>query len=237
MSALRNVYVGQTQPDPVDNKQTFFASDLGPVYSQMEFRNVTTVRYRAAIACRRITASAFPSPISMPVSACSIFMMGRPSRTPAPTSTSRRELIPDCNSDNRDGSSGGTGVCNSSQYMYGHAQGLLQGPIINPKDPNKVRSCYIPNAAIAWKQENGFYYPPAFHSRNLVFNNVDIRHFVIEPLFNLNTFQPNLTEIAARYCTWKDTIFEPFNDIDRQTVLNDDDGSLTGLLAEYHSAS
>ncbi len=55
---------------------------------------------------------------------------------------------------------------------------------------------------------------------------------MIEPLFNLNTFQPNLTEIAARYCTWKDTIFLPFNDIDRQTVLNDDDGSLTGLLAE-----
>ena len=51
-----------------------------------------------------------------------------------------------------------------------------------PYDPiNKV--CYLPNAAIAWKQPNGFYYPPAFHSRNLFFNNVDIRHFVIEPLF------------------------------------------------------
>jgi cell migration-inducing and hyaluronan-binding protein len=30
-----------------------------------------------------------------------------------------------------------------------------------PYDPiNKVG--YLPNAAIAWKQPNGFYYPPAF---------------------------------------------------------------------------
>ena len=43
--------------------------------------------------------------------------------------------------------------------------------------------CYLPNAAIAWKQSNGFYYPPAFHSTNLFFNNVAIRHYVIEPLF------------------------------------------------------
>src|SRR4029450_5465893 len=43
--------------------------------------------------------------------------------------------------------------------------------------------CYMPNAAIAWKQPNGFYYPPAFHSTNLFFKNVEFRHFVIEPLF------------------------------------------------------
>src|SRR6202011_894226 len=37
---------------------------------------------------------------------------------------------------------------------------------------------------------------------------------------------------SDRYCTWTDSLFRPFNDIDRQTVLNDDDGSLTGLLAD-----
>ena len=31
--------------------------------------------------------------------------------------------------------------------------------------------------------------------------------------------------------TWTADLFKPFNDIDRQTVLNDNDGSLTGLLA------
>ena len=35
-----------------------------------------------------------------------------------------------------------------------------------PQDDNGV--CYMPNAAIAWKQPNGFYYPPAFHSTNLL---------------------------------------------------------------------
>ncbi len=45
-----------------------------------------------------------------------------------------------------------------------------------PKDDVKLDDeCFIPNSAIAWKQPNGFYYPPAFHSDNLVFRNVDIR--------------------------------------------------------------
>ena len=49
-------------------------------------------------------------------------------------------------------------------------------------------TCYLPNAAIAWKQPNGFYYPPAFHSQNLMFQQQPtglIRHFLIEPLFRL----------------------------------------------------
>ena len=70
------------------------------------------------------------------------------------------------------------------------------------------QSCYIPNAAIAWKQPNGFYYPPAFHSKNLFFNNVDIRHFVVEPLFKEITpeeydpFQQNQQAVTGRYCTY-----------------------------------
>ncbi len=42
----------------------------------------------------------------------------------------------------------------------------------------------VENAAIAWKQPNGFYYPPNFRSQNLFFQNVDIRHYVIVPQFN-----------------------------------------------------
>jgi hypothetical protein len=74
--------------------------------------------------------------------------------------------IPDCTPNPN-------GNCFNSQSMYGRVLGM-------PRDGNR---CYLPNAAIAWKQPNGFYYPPAFHSRNLFFQNVDIRHFVIEPLF------------------------------------------------------
>jgi hypothetical protein len=109
--------------------------------------------------------------------------------------------------------------------------------------------CYLPNAAIAWKQPNGFYYPPAFHSNNLWFSNVDIRHFVVEPLFlpikplDADPFQQDQTRVDNRYCTHSIDMFSAsFNNIDRQTVLNDDDGTLTGLLgsqggAKYESIS
>jgi len=96
--------------------------------------------------------------------------------------------------------------------------------------PRDGSTCYLPNAAIAWKQPNGFYYPPAFHSRNLFFQNVDIRHFVIEPSFLPDTFKTDPTNLADDYCTWNTTMFDNFTAIDRQTVLNDDDGSLTGLV-------
>ena len=66
--------------------------------------------------------------------------------------------------------------------------GSYTGPATGvPKIPGTDK-CYLPNAAIAWKQPNGFFYPPAFHSKNLFFNNVDIRHYVIDPFFKPNTY-------------------------------------------------
>ncbi len=119
--------------------------------------------------------------------------------------------------------------CSKDPIPYGRNNGVLN---------DKPRSyCYLPNAAIGWKQPNGFYYPPAFHSNNLWFKDVDIRHFVVEPLFlpikplETNPFQQNPKEVAERYCTSSSDMFSAsFNNIDRQTVLNDDDGTLTGLL-------
>ena len=121
--------------------------------------------------------------------------------------------------------------CNNSGWMYGRVLGL-------PGDEEKKMG-YLPNAAIAWKQSNGFYYPPAFHSKNLFFDNrpsphgVDIRHFVIEPLFapeTANTWFKTSTDVNQHYATWNPTMFNNFTAIDRQTILNDDDGSLTGLI-------
>ncbi len=117
-------------------------------------------------------------------------------------------------------------------WMYGFSQGLPLDPV--------TQSCYMPNAAIAWKQPNGFFYPPAFHSNNLYFNNVDIRHFVIDPPFTptdyLHPFHID-TKDLARYCTESDQMFGGFGGgswsaIDRQTELTDDDGSLTGLVSK-----
>ena len=129
------------------------------------------------------------------------------------------------------GNLGNGGACQSMGWMYGNVNGV-------PLDPLAAQGSqvYLPNAAIGWKQPNGFYYPPAFHSKNLFFNNVDIRHFVIEPLFNTGTYDTNGTMAEVRYFnsaggfSGPTGMFNGFTDIDRQTELSDDDGSLTGLL-------
>ena len=95
-----------------------------------------------------------------------------------------------------------------------------------------TNTCVLPNAAIGWKQPNGFYYPPAFHSRNLHFENVDIRHYVLEPLWEPGTYDTIEQEVREDYCTFPaENMFGNFSSVDRQTVVNDDDGSLTGLLS------
>jgi cell migration-inducing and hyaluronan-binding protein len=118
--------------------------------------------------------------------------------------------------------------------MYFNVPGVRKDPT-NMTDPVPG---YLPNAAIGWKQPNGFYYPPAFHSDNMFFNNVDIRHYVNIPLFE--ALSTNLaTQEAGTYITDQTGemqqyinpgfTFSGMTDIDRQTVLNDDDGSLGGL--------
>jgi hypothetical protein len=124
------------------------------------------------------------------------------------------------------------GNCVNRGYMNGYVPGVLQSPP-SGKDTSK---CILPNAAIAWKQPNGFYYPPAFSSDNLVFDKVDIRHFVIQPLYLSNSFTENNDLITNTYCTWNPGMFrDSFTDIDRQTELTDDDGSLTGLTGNIKS--
>ena len=125
------------------------------------------------------------------------------------------------------------GVCAGSAFPSSRNMGVLHDLTGTEAKKNQ---CYLPNAAIAWKQPNGFYYPPAFNSDNLWFDNVEIRHFVVEPFFKTVGYDPfvqNQTEVEKRYCTFNGGEFTAnFNDIDRQTVLNDDDGTLTGLLGK-----
>ncbi len=111
------------------------------------------------------------------------------------------------------------------------------------KDADK---CWLPNAAIAWKQPNGFYYPPAFHMDNLFFDDVDLRHYVINPLFQApsavvgdenfgqgGTYLTDEAMVAHEYCNPPGQLFNNFTAVDRQTELNDDDGSLTGLINSF----
>ncbi len=114
--------------------------------------------------------------------------------------------------------------CSSSQWLTARQLGTPRDNTIAGTD-----NCYLPNAAIAWKQPNGFYYPPAFHSDNLFFDNVDIRHYVISPLFQPGTFITDPNKIKDHYCQQSTAMFNNWTDVDRQTELDDDDGSLTGF--------
>jgi hypothetical protein len=113
-----------------------------------------------------------------------------------------------------------------SAWLAGFVAGLPKA-VPDPNDHTKDY-CYMPNAAIGWKQPNGFYYPPAFHSANLLFKNVEVRHFVVSPLFVEGTNQIDLPKVTAQYCLYSPALFDGFAGNDRQTVLNDDDGSMTG---------
>lgn len=129
----------------------------------------------------------------------------------------------------------------NSEYIYGLKSGDADGFNANrslgiPKAKEAgiyggyaAGDCILTNAAIAWKQPNGFYYPPAFHSKNLAFKNVDLRHFVLVPLFKEGEQTTNTVALHQQYCTYADDIFNTWTDVDRQTELNDDDGSLSGI--------
>jgi G8 domain len=126
------------------------------------------------------------------------------------------------------GGNNNPGECQRLGWENAYQQGVLQSPQGNL--PNN--DCILPNAAIAWKQPNGFYYPPAFHSKNLAFKDVDIRHYVVEPLWKPNSFVTDFDKVKSAYCTWEPGLFGAnFTDIDRQTELSDDDGALTGLVS------
>jgi len=115
-----------------------------------------------------------------------------------------------------------------SAWLAGYVRGLPKG-YKNPQQPKEDEAfCYMPNAAIGWKQPNGFYYAPAFHSANLFFKDVDIRHFVLTPLHQKGSFSTDPDLVKNEYCNWGRDLFNSFTHIDRQTVLNDDDGTLTG---------
>ena len=139
------------------------------------------------------------------------------------------------------------GKCHpETNFMYYSVPGIPRATEAPLKD-----KCFMPNAAIGWKQPNGFYYPPAFHSKNLFFDDVDIRHYVIVPLFKPGTLDGNATAIERLYCSYPPptvdangmpvgnldnpaTLFDTsWTDIDRQTELNDDDGSLSGLSGAH----
>lgn len=142
----------------------------------------------------------------------------------------------------------GARTCENTGFIYSGGRSLMIP--VDKDDPSYVaynsdddkgvafsrnkNRCIFPNAAIGWKQPNGFYYPPAFHMKNLHFSNVDIRHFVQVPPFTPGTMNTDPWRLSTEYCSYQPATFNDLTDIDRQTEINDDDGSLSGI--SYSSA-
>ena len=213
--ARKSVLIGNTQ-DPTANA---FASNAGPFNPGTSLRCATQTTSSAPVGNFCLTAD---EGISMPLTTFGVNQRlfsiydGPAYQESNAYLNIAKTILSDCQPQ----ANGGT--CAQSAWMYGKLASI-------PK--NSANQCYLPNAAIAWKQPNGFYYPPAFHSSNLFFDSVDIRHFVIEPLFSsAGLYQTDAKAVANRYCTWNSALFSGYTDIDRQTELNDDDGSLTGLV-------
>jgi hypothetical protein len=216
--AKKSVFIGNSQtPSDTDPFVNPYASNGGPFNPATPLRCATPVNSTASVGDYCLSAD---DNLSMPLSTFgvnqrlfSIYDGPSYQESNAYLNISKTDLT-DCQAQTN------PGPCQSN-WMYGQLVSI-------PKDSQG--KCYLPNAAIAWKQPNGFFYPPAFHSNNLFFDSVDIRHFVIEPQFLPGTFKTDPEAVAKRYCTWNSAMFDNFTDIDRQTELNDDDGSLTGLV-------
>ena len=80
----------------------------------MEFPSATTARYRVATACRRTTASAFPSPTLMPAKRMFNIYDGPSFQDSSAYLDIRARTISDCTPSGRNP---GTGVCDKSEYM------------------------------------------------------------------------------------------------------------------------
>jgi cell migration-inducing and hyaluronan-binding protein len=96
--------------------------------------------------------------------------------------------------------------------------------------PKGRASC--PTQRSAGSNPTGSIIPPAFHSRNLFFKDVQIRHYVVEPLTFPGTYRTNVKQTQDQYAAvgGNTNMFGNWSDVDRQTELSDDDGSLTGFI-------
>jgi hypothetical protein len=220
--ALQNVFVGETQPQPPDPKANPYASVLSP------FNKAT-----AALGLKCDNSEATQQ--NYCISVANSFVLGQ--YTGFAVSQHMFNIYDGpANEDSNvylDIKKTDLGT-SSDPSVYKRIGGIPKAVQVDPNAPNiPQNACFIQNAAIAWKQPNGFYYPPTFHSKNLFFKNTNIFHYVIVPQFEKNKYTTDKSQVAARYCPPPpgfsfDRMFDGFSAIDRQTELSDDDGSLTG---------
>ena len=229
--ALKTVFVGQTQPAGDPNYA--YSSDLGP-FNSMTMSKLGCDKPYGAYCVSKDNSLALGGFAAFGVSQHMFNIYDGPADEDLNAFINIKKVDIGLNANKTvynstfnapPNGAGGTNV-------LGIPKAVKADPPANPTV--KVGDCYLQNAAIAWKQPNGFYYPPTFHSNNLFFQNVDIRHYVIDPFWlpaaAPATYNTDPAAALQRYCqvNQNNQLFNNFSAIDRQTVLTDDDGSLTG---------
>lgn len=112
-----------------------------------------------------------------------------------------------------------------SEYIYDSTN-----QIASSENGSNVLSYTVANAAIGWKQTNGFYYPPVFAFKNTSFDMDSIRHNVLDE----NILYSSGTAAPGQSVTYTVTDMGATS-IDATTILNDLDGSLNGLIPSFNS--
>lgn len=101
-------------------------------------------------------------------------------------------------------------------------------PQYQPPSPPPSPQMNVVNAAIGWKQPNGFYYPPAFAFRKSAFDANTFRHNVIDQYETyLQGSLASPTGQPAQFAPLGEN-YAGITPIDFSTILNDMDGTLTG---------
>lgn len=94
-----------------------------------------------------------------------------------------------------------------------------------PVTPGPTDMCVI-DAAVGWKQPNGFYYPPAFAFENTAFDAVTARHNVVD---QYATYIQGTVGDPTKPSTYAPLqTYVGITPIDASTILNDLDGTFTG---------
>ena len=89
--------------------------------------------------------------------------------------------------------------CRSRWYSQA-AQSAARLVAHHPRLSEGSATCINPNAAIGWKQPNGFDYPPSYQMLNVSFSNVELRHHVYLPQFLSGTLDNDQNRTLDLFC-------------------------------------
>ena len=92
--------------------------------------------------------------------------------------------------------------------------------------PTTAGGMCVIDAAVGWKQPNGFYYPPAFAFENTAFDDETVRHNVVD---QYNDYIQGTLGNPSKPSTYTPLqTYTGITPIDSSTILNDLDGTFTG---------